>query len=677
MSVIVEQGEGSSRVHLVQVEQTNRQPQTKTSGQTELLTSATGGPTVLVVSTGTKDINEGSNQVESTEGGGEWTLLQTPGEERNYRRFVVLADVPEKVIETTEAAEAQGVQGVQGAQGATSSTIVVSRSGRQSTMTNHSRALSHTSSDAVSYVIGHPDDGTEYREMNENTLKLYYGERTPYGTVTRRERSKANGSNVDVTSIRSGQSGDVTDVTYQHSTSQSIYSTLMRGSGKGTERIPLRSNDLFYKDFLPTKLKRTTCFRGYKPFAECVVSANEWLEENRNVTLIRCESVRHRLDHSHVINPESTTSHDRSYLIGIRLWLRHLAARQEVETKIGYKNFVPRYLNEDEKKKYKPHDCPYFEDLQTTLDRINEDLEASPLRGSVLNVEVVPVNYSLAYRDGGELDSEQSYFCIDFLGNWNFFNVRIFYICSKRTIRNTRIGYEDFTPSPLTLPPSKTQFQKLNSVVSRVNRWIQSQRKKDIVGVQVIELPFKPKLLVAANGNLKTNKMCYEPSKISVYWHTVRFVRVWYMTSLAETKRQVQDQVPMTHMRPEIAVRTFVPCQLTEAGCCGIQKPIFATTRDTVQRISEWLQKTGADLIYIETDNVEKWSSSKESIEKELGERTYNKEDYHATVTKSALEYRLTIFRVFYRPNELTTEEEQDSPSPVKPVCCFVGCTVM
>uniref|UniRef100_H2YVC8 Uncharacterized protein n=1 Tax=Ciona savignyi TaxID=51511 RepID=H2YVC8_CIOSA len=218
--------------------------------------------------------------------------------------------------------------------------------------------------------------------MNENTLKLYYGERTPYGTVTRSEHSRRMGSASDVTSVRSVQSGDVVpDVTYQQSTSASIYSTLLRNTDKGPMKIPLRSNDIFYKDFLPEKIPKSTCFRGYKPFKECVSCANVWLEENRNVTLIRCESVRHRLDHSHEINPESTTSNDRSYLIGLRLWLRHLVAGRDTSTTIGYKNLIPRYANHEENPKYKPHECPFFEDLPTTLEYVNADIQETPLPG--------------------------------------------------------------------------------------------------------------------------------------------------------------------------------------------------------------------------------------------------------------------------------------------------------
>uniref|UniRef100_H2YVC9 Uncharacterized protein n=1 Tax=Ciona savignyi TaxID=51511 RepID=H2YVC9_CIOSA len=264
------------------------------------------------------------------------------------------------------------------------------------------------------------------------------------------------------------------------------------------------------------------------------------------------------------------------------------------------------------------------------------------------------------------------------MGNWQFFCLRVFYICEKRTSVNMRLGFEDFSPSPLTLPPSKTQFQRMPNVMSRVNRWVQGQRRKDIVGVQALEIPFKPKLLVATKGTIKSQVMCYEPSRISVYWHTVRVLRVWYLTSTTDKKRAGTDQTVIPqHIKPEMAVRTFVPCQLTEAGCCGVQKPIHATTRDTVLRISEWLQKTGVDLVYIETDNVEKWSSSSENTSTDLGERTYNKEDYKPTVTKSSLEYRLTVFRVYYRPNELTKDDEPDLPVPVKPVCCFVGCAIL
>ncbi len=47
-------------------------------------------------------------------------------------------------------------------------------------------------------------------------------------------------------------------------------------------------------------------------------NANSWLADNLACDLVKCESVRHRLDHHHRINPESTCSDDRSYVIGLR-----------------------------------------------------------------------------------------------------------------------------------------------------------------------------------------------------------------------------------------------------------------------------------------------------------------------------------------------------------------------
>ena len=54
------------------------------------------------------------------------------------------------------------------------------------------------------------------------------------------------------------------------------------------------------------------------PHSDCVDKANAWLNQHGTVRLIRCETVKHRLDHQHFINTESSTSHDRSWLVGLR-----------------------------------------------------------------------------------------------------------------------------------------------------------------------------------------------------------------------------------------------------------------------------------------------------------------------------------------------------------------------
>lgn len=86
----------------------------------------------------------------------------------------------------------------------------------------------------------------------------------------------------------------------------------------------------------------------------------------------------------------------------------------------------------------------------------------------------------------------------------------------------------------------------------------------------------------------------------------------------------------------------------------------------------------GAEIIDIETENFEKWSGRPRRVQNDLSEKCYNKEDYASTLTRSALDYRLTAFRVYYRPNALTDIEDPTPPSePVRPCCCFVGCTIM
>ena len=57
---------------------------------------------------------------------------------------------------------------------------------------------------------------------------------------------------------------------------------------------------------------------NFPPHRTCVEQANEWLRANLSVDVIKCESIRHRLDVNHQINPEATSTSDRSYVYGLR-----------------------------------------------------------------------------------------------------------------------------------------------------------------------------------------------------------------------------------------------------------------------------------------------------------------------------------------------------------------------
>ena len=81
-------------------------------------------------------------------------------------------------------------------------------------------------------------------------------------------------------------------------------------------------------------------------------------------------------------------------------------------------------------------------------------------------------------------------------------------------------------------------------------------------------------------------------------------------------------------------------------------------------------------MIDIQTDSIEKWRKSNVSLHSVLPERTYNKEDYKSSC-RSALEYRLTVIRVYYRPRSLGHLHNAGPDNPVHSLCCFVGCNVM
>jgi len=53
----------------------------------------------------------------------------------------------------------------------------------------------------------------------------------------------------------------------------------------------------------------------------------------------------------------------------------------------------------------------------------------------------------------------------------------------------------DVIPAPISVPPSKVHFQSVDTLITNASQWLSGNDLKDVVSLQVVELPFKPKHL--------------------------------------------------------------------------------------------------------------------------------------------------------------------------------------
>jgi len=239
-----------------------------------------------------------------------------------------------------------------------------------------------------------------------------------------------------------------------------------------------------------------------------------------------------------------------------------------------------------------------------------------------------------------------------------------------------QLEFKDFTPAPISLPPARCEFQSYEKLLISLNRWLKQQKVKNIVGVQSVEVPFRPNNIAYTKGKVDSSVSGHDDVRSPVHWHTVRVIRIWSSTSPLTTT----STVPSNDMM--VAMRCFTPHQITTSGCCGVRKPIYESLTTLWDRARNWVELSGVKVLSIETDTVEKWLKSDQEHDK-LVQRTYNKEDHKKTWTTSSLDYRLTTIRIFYDHNSMqvldgyTLAPSPPPPKPAEPCCCLVGCTVM
>jgi len=258
------------------------------------------------------------------------------------------------------------------------------------------------------------------------------------------------------------------------------------------------------------------------------------------------------------------------------------------------------------------------------------------------------------------------------------FVVRVFYV--KRNDGEVvtseegglQLTFKDFVPAPTTRSPT-LEFQTYDDVIMSVARWMKTQNSTNYISMETIEYPLNP---VAAHETpmkehlINTNAHEFRPVVSSSNWSTIRFVRVWYSHNHVNLQRSI-----MTSSLDDVRMKTFIPYQVTTKGCFGFQKPLFATTSATVERIKTWMEATGATVVSIETDNVEKWAAE-ELNHHLLGLKAFNKEGYFYNWWRNPLDYRISVFRIYYiapNPDARNYDDTIEAPIPAQPCCCITG----
>ncbi|XP_069119390.1 uncharacterized protein [Argopecten irradians] len=401
---------------------------------------------------------------------------------------------------------------------------------------------------------------------------------------------------------------------------------------------------LSYIDIMPRLLDPGNIANKVTPqfdkFSVVIQAANMWLAGNRSYAVWKCETVERKVDKGTVIVLEKMVYHEATfgfnvYIRGLRLWLTKKSNPNEPAQQLGLLNVVPKkvavlpthigygnqislnngiqiniggrrrrghtgYVTIDDPEVLQNMAVPSlnisFEGLQTTLKKLNEDIKARPLPGTILNVEATTMKTFEGLSASGDMDPDQTCWHED--GNkFKRFTqiIRVFYVIGQPA--NEQILMEDFVPQvtkrgDLMKP---CHFETWQKVMSRVSAWIPNQQGIRIVNLQTQYIKYSE-----YNGEVKVASDSTDDYVTNFTDRKMlKVMRVFYVT------RPGPPSPSMGHL----SIRTFLPVRKSRKD--------FETMSETMFRITAWLKVTGMQISSVETHQFLFVETSASGVEQE------------------------------------------------------------
>lgn len=343
----------------------------------------------------------------------------------------------------------------------------------------------------------------------------------------------------------------------------------------------------------------------FDDFSATIEAVNQWLKDNPGLVAWKCETTENKLgqdqygnltfDLNSMLIHEATFGY-QVYLLGLRLWLTKNPHPGSPPQQLAIKNIVPE--------KYQLPVNLYnrrgmiimqgnmamaggfasamfsFKGLNETLTKINKDLEASPLPGTILSIETAKLKAFESFRD--TLDPEATCWSEEKL---NFRRetqvVRIYYI--KGPSAKEVIGMEDFIPEltdigSSTKPP---KFQPFESLMPRISHWLPRNQGVRVVNIQQFDAKVTKAML---GGEVKVESDSTDETINSFEQRMSKTLRLFYVKSTAMAAPMAPNCVTS---------RVFLPARI------GLRE--VESMNKTMDRIDVWLRLTGVPILSVET----------------------------------------------------------------------------
>ncbi|XP_055897863.1 uncharacterized protein LOC106065516 [Biomphalaria glabrata] len=418
------------------------------------------------------------------------------------------------------------------------------------------------------------------------------------------------------------------------------------------EEIP----PLTYIDFTPQCLGST--FDGKEPdfadFGSVIEGANQWLLQNPQFSVFKCETVSTKLNPDFSLDNDSTLSHMASngknvFVRVLRLWLIPNVDPSGPSQQIGYITVLPDHSSGDLKtflnslvgiatsRQIGDITFPSFDNLSQTVEKLNRHLQTKPIPGHILSMETLTFKCMEANSSDKLLPESGSW--TEGGGNAKVFlhAFRIYYIVGKPCFE--QVGFYDEAPEIMQSKEGldlRIKFATFEKTLSKASNWLKKQSGCRISNIQSVYVKLErkygsgPWILDSHAPGYAENPGLNE----SRYTKVIRFT---YIKDQKLNQANPYSQVTLTS-------RLFIPCR--------IEGRLFEPLSKTVMRVVKWLSKTKLPVFACETVKYHLTSDSEG--------QGFNNERLDALINSFQGQHYITCIRLYF---PCTYEEPKPDPS--------------
>lgn len=377
-----------------------------------------------------------------------------------------------------------------------------------------------------------------------------------------------NGVDHQNTGSEENQNGDDTQ-TVDHMKNGVTNPVFMQEDGSIEETIP----PVTYVDFLPTKSQEE--FQSepiYSDFSSLVEQANEWLTQNREYSLWKCETITFFVNSSFETEQDAAIYMESAFGItrfvsGLRLWLLPQVNTSMPVVQIGFTTAIPGTPESEGRVRAKPHST-----IQDLVESLNKQFLKRPIPGVILNIEQVEFHEN---ETSGSLsiDPDRTFWTEN--GSENIIKVsalRIFFIKGKEEY--AKIGFHDELPDVLSTSfVTSIRFGPFRNSVKRMGYWLKHQK-----GIRVVHLQsINSVISVGREANARIDaSQCFHIERSSIETRYAKVLRAFFI-------HQKSDEKPYESIN--LSTRLFTPVQTEWTRN-------FESVSKTFQRTIKWLSHT-------------------------------------------------------------------------------------